>query len=639
LLCLKDVFRGSPRALAVSAFAFVFTAFPIAAQTVPQATNLSSAFGGGSNPVMAFDLDGGIDVAWVGSGVFFSRSRDGGATFSTTTVLPLSSPPLSVQIGIDRHNNIVLLWATSPDDTHPGGRAFLSRSSDHGATFSAAGEFAPPGNVTSSAIQMAVESTGAIDVFWQDQARANLFFARSTDGGANFSAPRSIWTETQDLADLHVARGPSDELFAFWTHISDVSQCDVLFSKSLDEGKTFSAAANVSATDGACSASPQPFADPKGGISVAWLKDNQGVWFRRSSDHGATFSPAVNVSADVAFFQTSSQQVSGDPDGEMDVVWTGELAQNAVFFAHSKDGGATFSPPRIVSLPPQPNNTGAGNPVIAEDSCGTISVAWADDSAGTFSGDFDVYLGRSTNDGARFSNPLNVSNTTTDAEVVSQIAVDAHDVSNLLWTTVTFPSDVFFSRIPPSFARPGDFEVVVRQDELTATQGETLNLDVAVVALADPGDTVNLSCDQLPPFAACTFNPAMVTSKLFPQSSKLTVTIPATLTPGNYLFGVNGISASTTDTTTIQLTVTAPGAATSMATRVAQEGRLASRSALATGSALAEAAGVAAPSSCVGGNGHLCSVLGGGWQPPRLHRARRCHEDHGPIDLLRRDSR
>ena len=192
MLCLRDVFCAAVRPLAVLGFiGWRLAAIPIAAQNVPQPINLSSAVGGGSNPVMAFDANGGINVAWVGSGVFFARSTDGGATFSTTTVIPLSFPPLGVQMGIDAAGNIELLWPTSPDDTHPGGRAFLSRSTDGGMTFSAAGEFAPPAGVTSSAIQLAVESTGAIDVIWQDQARANLFFARSTDGGLNFSAPLS----------------------------------------------------------------------------------------------------------------------------------------------------------------------------------------------------------------------------------------------------------------------------------------------------------------------------------------------------------------------------------------------------------------------------------------------------------------
>jgi hypothetical protein len=635
LLCSKDFIYAAVRPLTIFALFVALAAMPVAAQSVPQPVNLSSAVGGGSNPVMAFDANGGIDVAWVGSGVFFARSRDGGATFSTTTVIPLSFPPLGVQMGIDQAGNIELLWPISPDDMHPGGRAFLSRSTDGGITFLPAGEFAPPGGVTSSAIQLAVESTGALDVIWQDQGRANLYFARSTDGGMNFSAPLQVWSETEDLADLHVTRGANNQIYVFWTHISDSTQCDVLFSRTLDEGTTFSAVANVSAMSGACSASPQPFVDPTGGVNVAWLKDNQSLWFRRSGDQGTNFSMAVEVSGGVAFFQTSNQQISGDPAGELDVVWNGVLAENAVFLAHSSDGGATFSAPKIVSLPPQPNNTGAGNPAIAEDSCGNISVAWSDDSAGSFSGDFDVYLDRSRDDGERFSTPVNLSNTAADAEVVSQIAVDAHDVNNLLWTTVTFPSDVFFSQIPASFARPSDFEVIVHPDTLTVAQGETRKFDVAVVALQGLGESVNLSCSELPPFATCTFTPATVTSRILPQSSALTLTIPATLSPGKYLFGVNGVGATTTNTQTVQLAVGAAGSAMVAPVGEARE-RLATE-AVVTGMRFADALG-AAPTGCVSGNERLCGALLGGWQRPRWRRARRCHEQRGlGEELLRRE--
>ena len=245
-------------------------------------------------------------------------------------------------------------------------------------------------------------------------------------------------------------------------------------------------------------------------------------------------------------------------------------------------------------------------------------MAWADDSAGTFSGDFDVYLDRSSDDGLRFSNPLNVSNTAADAEVVSQIAVDAHDVSSLLWTTVTFPSDVFFSRIPPSFARPGDFEVVVRPDELHGGAGRDDRrslwwrsaLQVRWVRAS------NLSCSELPPFATCTFNPATVTARIFAAASTLTLTIPATLSPGKYLFGVNGVGASTTSTQTVQLIVTSPGKLEyGGQCRTKRRGRrLAAGSSERRALRLQEPLDGAAPAGCLSGNERLCGALRGEWR-------------------------
>src|SRR5262249_24972421 len=87
---LRVAVRGS---LGLAFLSLLLLPLNVFAQTPPPPINLSNGVGGGFNPVMALDAKGGIDVAWIGSGVFFARSVDGGATFSTTTVTSLGSPP------------------------------------------------------------------------------------------------------------------------------------------------------------------------------------------------------------------------------------------------------------------------------------------------------------------------------------------------------------------------------------------------------------------------------------------------------------------------------------------------------------------------------------------------------------------
>src|SRR5262249_61669293 len=119
--------------------------------------------------------------------------------------------------------------------------------------------------------------------------------------------------------------------------------------------------------------------------------------FSRSGNMGAAFTAPVEASDGIGFFTVSDQQVIADGHGEVNVAWTGSLAESTVLLAHSKDGGATFSSPKILSLPPQANNpvlTGAGRAAIGEDSCGDLLVAWSDDSRGTASGAFHVFLAR-----------------------------------------------------------------------------------------------------------------------------------------------------------------------------------------------------------------------------------------------------
>lgn len=624
MLCAREFFDPIVRRLLLVVFSLAVSASVTTGQSLPQAVNLSSMVGGGSNPVMVIDARGVIDVAWLGTGVFFGQSVDGGATFSTKTVLALSSPAAGVQMSLDAVGNINLLWTMPPDDFHVGGSAFLSRSTDGGVTFSTPGQFSPPTGVTSAFLEMKAAPEGTINVAWLDQNKANLLYARSADGGKTFSAPATVWKVTGDLADLHTVVGPAGELYIFWTGIASSTQCDVLFSRTLDSGATFSTVANLSNTQGVCSASPRPNLDPNGGVDVAWLANNKSVLFSRSSNQGATFSAPTSVSGSVQFFLVGNQQIAADSNGGVDIVWSGTLAASTVFFAHSEDQGATFATPQILSLPPVPNNTGAGNPMVSEGPCGSLVVAWSDDSVGTFSGDFDVFLERSNNDWEPFTNPLNVSNTSASAEVVSQLVVDLRGNANLLWSTVNFPFNVFFDRVAPAFSHAGDFATSVLPGQVTAPQGATEQFQVAVHTLQNPGETVTFSCSDLPSSAACSFNPASITTQTADSNSVMTLTVPAMLAPGTYLFAVNAVGGTTTDTQTFELVVQAPGTGSSTSAFARRTDRPSkSREPIGEADRLADF-GRMPELVCSSTNGRLCGALDPNRQRPQWPIRRRC---------------
>lgn len=78
---VRSVLQHSAR---TAAFLSVLVASALAAQAqvvFSPAVNVSNATGGG--PQVAVDRNGNINLFWVPNDVFFSRSSDGGATFST----------------------------------------------------------------------------------------------------------------------------------------------------------------------------------------------------------------------------------------------------------------------------------------------------------------------------------------------------------------------------------------------------------------------------------------------------------------------------------------------------------------------------------------------------------------------------
>ena len=549
----KDLIALLVRCPAVLGLAFVSMAVATLGQTVPLPVNLSGAVGGGRSPVMALDANGNIDIAWLqpANGVFFRRSTDGGATFSNTTAVQVNAEPQYLQMGLDAAGNINLLWWTRAGPFGGFVAAFFSRSTDRGLTFSTPTNLSPNlGGIQSFSPQLVVDPSGQVDIFWFDFVNPGLFFIRSTDGDDHFSAPVKVWSVVGDGFNLRAASGSKGQVYIFWTR-EEGAQCDILFSRSIDGGVTFSSATNISNARGACSTNPKPLVDSRGNINVVWLTNGKSVSFSRSTDAGATFSATKSVAGTVQFFSVSGQQIAVEPNGEIAIVWSAVLSELTVLFARSDDNGATFSTPTILSLPPRPNMTGAGDPAIGVDPCGNISVAWEDDSVGISSGEFDIFFKRSTDGGTTFSNPVDLSNTPQQAEVFPQIAVDSRGDTYLVWETTNPPLNVFFSRVADSSRQTGDFRISVPPKSQSAAQGDMLRFEVAAHAVGKKGQVADLSCSALPPSATCTFNPPSVTARHSRSVAIMTVTIPANEVPGTYLFAVNGAGGSTTDTQTV----------------------------------------------------------------------------------------
>jgi hypothetical protein len=94
---------------------------------------------------------------------------------------------------------------------------------------------------------------------------------------------------------------------------SDTDNLAIWFSSSSDGGLTFSAPKMLS-TNTAGSIDPQIAVDKNGNINVVWEDDIAGhsdISFSRSADNGATFSPPKNLSTPAVTVLTPT--VRGSP--------------------------------------------------------------------------------------------------------------------------------------------------------------------------------------------------------------------------------------------------------------------------------------------------------------------------------------
>src|SRR5262249_4092935 len=127
------------------------------------------------------------------------------------------------------------------------------------------------------------------------------------------------------------------------------------------------------------------------------------ISFSRSQDHGQTFSAPKSLSHNVG--NSTAAQINVDPTGNINVVWQNDSPGNAdIFFTRSTDGGQNFS--ALVNLS---NSVGTSRTAqIATDAAGNINVLWGDNVPPSTS--TDIFFSRSTNGGAAFSAPQNLSN-------------------------------------------------------------------------------------------------------------------------------------------------------------------------------------------------------------------------------------
>ena len=264
--------------------------------------NLSENTGSSTEPQISVEGNN-VYVVWEDdtpgiNDIFFARSTDGGLTFSE----PPQNISESTGVSFNPHissdgDNVYVVW----QDNTPGGGAdiFFSRSTDGGLTFSE-----PPENLSentgfSSQPQISVEGNN-VYVVWVDSSPGNsdIFFVRSTDGGLTFSEPPENISESTGNSLRPQISSDGDNVYVVWQSVNE----DIFFSRSTDGGLTFSEPPQNLSENTGSSFSPEISSDGDN-VYVVWYDDTTpdddfDIFFATSTDGGLTFSelPDNNIS-------------------------------------------------------------------------------------------------------------------------------------------------------------------------------------------------------------------------------------------------------------------------------------------------------------------------------------------------------
>ena len=147
----------------------------------------------------------------------------------------------------------------------------------------------------------------------------------------------------------------------------------------------------------------------RGNVYVVW-QDNCVTFFSRSTDGGQTFSPHKELLTACA-----GAQVAVGPDGTIYVLgptYTPHPDIATYRLTVSRDGGNKFDEPRtVIQVTVMPDQLNGGfraatlpSLAVAPDT-GDVVVAWNDDR----NGNVNIWLSRSTDGGASFSEPIHVN--------------------------------------------------------------------------------------------------------------------------------------------------------------------------------------------------------------------------------------
>jgi hypothetical protein len=265
-----------------------------------------------------FAADGKLWLAWAGSGTLsVARSADLGRTFTppvrvTPTRVRLDDgPDEKPQIVVDEKGHIVVGYAIFKDDKF-NGQVFVASSSNGGVTFSPPRPITPDGS-SQRFISLALDPNGSVFASWIDKrnvvaaqqahkafAGASLAFAWSKDGGTTFLATHIAHDNLCECCRLGTGLAGSQRPVVLFRNVFDGERdhAVITFIDPSTPGPVYRVSADHWKIDTCPDHGPSLSIAPDGGYHVTWFSGGgvrQGAFYAHSGDGGRTFSAPMPI--------------------------------------------------------------------------------------------------------------------------------------------------------------------------------------------------------------------------------------------------------------------------------------------------------------------------------------------------------
>ncbi len=340
----------------------------------------------------------------------YSRSTDGGITWSTSQLLPDPTPDHISQsdpvVICDMDGNFYISSTSRQPVTYYNREMLLYKSTDNGQTFQLHATAVPGSGIQGEDKEWIfvdpVETNPTYNqlmIAWRSFGPSyGIKFRKSDVGGSN-------WSSTVNVSDYgsgqgaNLATGTDGQIIVVWT-INGIN-----YDISYDNGTSFGSDRSLSTAYGSPNNSfPFICVDysdevTRGNVYVVWADNRLGsddIWFQRSEDGGETWlDQTVRINASTAFHQTWPV-IRCDSDGTLYAIYYDEGITPGLLttkLAFSDDAGDTWTNQILSDVAFQGNapnsNVRFGDYIELDAYDGKVIPVWTDDRAGGY--DQEIY--------------------------------------------------------------------------------------------------------------------------------------------------------------------------------------------------------------------------------------------------------
>jgi uncharacterized membrane protein len=528
-------------------------------------------------------------------GIYVAKSTNGGVSFGAPVHIATTFGSFQFAVPADASrqlliytaaaayrtgslNNVYVAWDDLSGDagcTSGGGpgtnasstcksRIFFSRSTDGGATWSAPVKINNQSGLNDQFFPWLVvdDSNGKLGLVYYDtvgdssRTSTNLYYQSSVDNGQTWAAPFKVTTASTNettagadsgnqYGDYINLDGISSLYFPSWTDRRSGGSEEIWTAAIQDTTNT---------SDFTISASPSSTSIPQGGSGNVTISTTVSGGFNNAVALSASGQPSGTTVA----FNPTSIAAPGSGSSTMTITVGASTATGTYPITVTGTGGSTTHTTTVTltvtttgfSISASPTSTtiaqgGSGNVTITTTISGSFNSAIALSASGQPSGVTVAF------------NPTSIAAPGSGSSTMT-ITVAASTVAGTYPITVTGTggSQTHTATVTLTVTAP-DFTIAASPTSTTITQGTAGNVTITTTIVGGFNSAVALSASGQPTGVTVAFNPTSIAAP-GSGSSTMTITVAASAATGTSTITVTGTGGSKTHTATVSLTVTAP---------------------------------------------------------------------------------